>query len=138
MMTRRTFGDADVDAYLDGEMPVEEQADFEAWLAESPAERQRLAAYRADLRRLQAALDPVLDEAVPERLTAALNGAPRRRLVWWQAAAAVLIFAAGGGAGWYAAGLSGGPPAMAESTAERALTAHREFGRGSCRERVCA
>jgi len=126
-MTRRSFGDADLNAYLDGEMPVEEQADFEAWLAENPAERQRLAAYRADLRRLHEALDPVLDEAVPESIMAALNGARRRRLVWWQAAAAIVIFTAGGGAGWSVAQLAGPSPAIGQSTAERALTAHRVY-----------
>jgi len=126
-MTRRSFGDADLNAYLDGEMPVEEQADFEAWLAENPAERQRLAAYRAGLRRLHEALDPVLDEAVPESITAALNGARRRRLVWWQAAAAIVIFTAGGGAGWSVAQFAPPIPAMGESTAERALTAHRVY-----------
>ena len=127
-MPRRNFGDADLNAYLDGEMPVEEQAEFEAWLRENPAERQRLATCRADLRRLQEALDPVLEEAVPESMLAALNGSRRRaRAAWWQAAAAIVIFAAGGAAGWSVAQFAGPAPAMAEGTAERALTAHRVY-----------
>lgn len=125
-MTGRKFGDADLNAYLDGEMPVEEKSDFEAWLKENPAERQRLAAFEADIHRLRETLDPVLREPLPEDLMAALEskGNWRTRTPWWRVAAAIAIFAAGGAAGWVSAQL-GGPSAPAgESTAERALDAH--------------
>lgn len=128
MMPRRCFGDADLNAYLDGEMPVEEQAEFEAWLRENPAERQQLAAYRGNQRRLQEVLDPVLEEQLPESMLAALDGSRHSaRLAWWQAAAAIVIFAAGGGAGWSVAQFTGQAPTIGESTAERALTAHKVY-----------
>ncbi len=128
-MTERKFGDADLHAYLDGEMAAEERTDFEAWLNENPIERGRLDAFRIDLRRLRAELDPVLSEPVPERIVEALGDArtSRSRSVWWQAAAAVLVFAAGGAAGWFAAQSSRTSAFEEADTVEHALSAHRVY-----------
>jgi anti-sigma factor RsiW len=128
-MTERKYGDADLHTYLDGEMPAEERTEFEAWLNENPAERRRLDAFRDDVRRLRAELDPVLSEPMPERIVVALGdaGAVGSKSVWWQAAAAVLVFAAGGAVGWFAAQSSQSPVTIGSGTAEQALSAHRVY-----------
>ena len=99
--------DADLDAYVDGQLAASRVAAVEDVLARDPA----LAARVTDARRhnadLRDALDPWLTEPIPERLlaaaTAPARSAPdvaRRWLVPLAAAAATLMV--GLGAGWFA------------------------------------
>ncbi len=100
--------EADLSAYLDGELPVERRQMVEAWLAESDEARRRLAELRAVSDRLAAL--PRLQ--APDAITAALaraaeqrqlfgEDAPARRLGIYRAtvrilsAAAVLLVAVG-------------------------------------------
>lgn len=99
--------DADLDAYVDGQLAASRVAAVEDALARDPA----LVASVADARRhnadLRDALDPWLIEPIPERLLAAATDpvraapdAPRRWLLPMAAAAATLLV--GLGAGWFA------------------------------------
>jgi len=109
-MTGRPFTDRDIHMALDGELPAEERADFEAWLEANPEMKARNARFAADSTRLRGAFAGVLDEPVPERLTKPLTGERARsvptRWRWRAAAAAAVIFIAGGVAG-YLAGAGG-------------------------------
>lgn len=98
--------DADVNAYVDGQLASTRLPAVEEALARDPA----LAARVAELRRQNAALrdafDPWLEEAPPERLVAATAGVPLRRphpAARWIgpvfAAAATLVV--GIGLGWF-------------------------------------
>jgi len=94
--------EADLHAWIDGQLGAERAREIEAYLAERPEEAARLEAYRTRSRELRALFDPVLDEPVPSRLRAAARG-PRRAPAW-RAAAAVALVVAGAAGGWVARG----------------------------------
>ena len=97
--------EADLHAFVDGQLTPERQHEIAAYLASRPDEAQRVDSYRAQKRELRALFDPVLDEAVPARLLRAA----RPRTPWYlqRLAAGVLIAIASGATGW---GLRGGMP----------------------------
>ncbi|HEV2302948.1 MAG TPA: hypothetical protein VGR91_15385 [Stellaceae bacterium] len=112
-------------AYLDGELEMAERREVEAWLESDAAARERLAALANSANLLRLAYDPIVHEAVPERLIAAARGErahadaevialpPRRRIEWpqsrrqwWLAApiaASLFGLLLGGGAGYFGA-----------------------------------
>lgn len=98
--------EAELQAYVDGQLPAERQAQVEAHLAERPDEMQRVESYRAQKRELRALFDPVLDEALPQRL----KQAARPRTPWYaqRLVASLVIVAASatsGAAAWFARGV---------------------------------
>ncbi len=128
-MSRRDFSERDIHMALDGELPGEERADFEAWLDANPEMKAKSLRFEADGVRLRDAFAGVLDERVPDGMTRLVNGEPKRQTTgaprWRMAAAAVLLLALGAGGG-YLAGVGGvGPEAQAEDElAEDAIAAH--------------
>jgi anti-sigma factor RsiW len=72
--------DADLHAFLDGELPPERHRAVEAWLAAHPDARRRLESFREQQRALRRMFAPVLDEPLPEALiegqSASGSGAP--------------------------------------------------------------
>lgn len=96
MNYRTPITDADLHAYVDGELEPDRRREVEAYLREHP----EAAAEVEEHRRLNQALDtlysPVLDEPVP----AALAVRPRPHRLWRVAAAAAWLMA-GGGLGWF-------------------------------------
>ena len=97
--------EADLHAFVDGQLTPERQQEIAAYLASRPDEAQRVDSYRAQKRELRALFDPVLDEALPARLLRAA----RPRTPWYlqRLAAGVVIAIASGATGW---GLRGGMP----------------------------
>ncbi len=69
------FSDETVMAYADGELDAATCAALESAMALDAQLAQRVARHRALRGRLRAALDPVLDEPLPERLLASVRGA---------------------------------------------------------------
>jgi anti-sigma factor RsiW len=63
-------------AYLDGEIDNAERAEIEAWLDRDAAARHTLAGLSRSAELVRQAYDPVLREAVPERLAAAARRTP--------------------------------------------------------------
>jgi len=109
-MSRRVFTERDIHMALDGELPGEDSAAYEAWLAANPDMQARRDRYAGDVEALRAAFAGVLAEAVPARLTRAALGekslaTERPRSHWWFAAAAALLLALGGTGGYFAASL---------------------------------
>ncbi|MBL8397985.1 MAG: anti-sigma factor [Candidatus Accumulibacter sp.] len=103
--------DADLHAYVDGELPVDRQAQVADWLSTQPTAAARVLAYRAQKQALRDLFDPVLDEPWPpswHRYAASppplapLSQWSRWRHSWPALAAGCLLTLAGGSAGWLA------------------------------------
>ncbi|HEX2255324.1 MAG TPA: anti-sigma factor [Afifellaceae bacterium] len=127
MTGARVLGDAEMHAYLDGELSEEDRRTSEAWLADDPEARQRLAAFVADRERLSATLAPILQEPLPAGMQALLadGGDSRRRWNWWPIAASIALFGLGSLTGWTASEVLA--PRLAEPRpviAEQAIDAH--------------
>src|SRR3954471_5118601 len=105
--------EADLHAYADGKVSAERRAEIEAWLAARPDDAERVAAYREAAALLRAHYDPILSEAVPERLERAASGRPQRRGPSWRAVALA--------AGWTVFGAALGALAAWQIAATRPL-----------------
>lgn len=83
-MTERPepVSEADLHAYVDGQLSARRRAEVEAHLADDPRAARRVDAYRAVDRGVRALFDPMLGEPVPARLLHApsRHGAVRRSL----------------------------------------------------------
>lgn len=89
--------EAELHAYVDGQLPAERRAAVEDYLAAHPAEAERVRAYRRQNEQLHVLFDTALDEPVP----ATLQRPPARRVPGLTRAAALLAAAAVGGVlGW--------------------------------------
>jgi anti-sigma factor RsiW len=128
-MSRRDFNERDIHMALDGELPGEEYADYEAWLVANPDMAAKSRRFAVDGDMLRRAVSDVASEPIPPRMEQLLaeEDAPRRRLpssVWRAAAAAALL--AIGGLGGYFVGASGWNPVKAADSqvAEDAIEAY--------------
>lgn len=104
-----TITEADLHAYIDGQLSAERTREIESYLASRPDEMQRLEAYREQKHALRSLFDPVLDEPLPNRLMQSAR--PRMHWSMGQIAASVAIAVASGTLGW---GLRGGVAPSAE------------------------
>lgn len=131
MSDEAQVSEAELQAWVDGQLAPSRRAAVEAWIGARPEEAERLADERRLGAALRAAYDPVLGEPVPSRL----ERAARRRAAWRPYAVAaswvVLGFAAGLGAGWQLHGARPVPAAMLPGDpmimARRAAMAHATY-----------
>lgn len=129
-MIRRDFSERDIHMALDGELPADERAAYDAWLDANPEMKARSARFTADRQALRSAFAGVLDEPVPARLRKVVLGeAPVKAAVphsrWWLAAAAAVLLATGGFGGYFAGIDGAGQESPAEDRlAEQAIAAH--------------
>lgn len=114
--------DAELHAYVDGQLPAARVAAVEAWLAEHPDAQARTQAWRGQNAALRTLFDPVLDEPLPAPLTAPLAHRPTGLAL----AATVAAVAVGGVLGFALHGWLT-PPAQPALMAERAAVAHVVF-----------
>nr|WP_295838523.1 anti-sigma factor [uncultured Azospirillum sp.] len=136
--TRNPMTEAELHAWLDGELPEERLADVERHLADNPEIAQRFDRYRAQRSLLGQSFGPLIDQPLPDRLTppfaARDHAAPvpqrRGRGAWWgmAIAASLLMFVAGGAGGWLLRDRVGwrAEPLTAAFIAD-AVAAHRVF-----------
>ena len=113
-------------------MAQDRRANIDTYLAAHPEAAQRVSAYREQNTQLHGLFDPVMDEPIPERLSAAVApptvAAPRR----WpllRLAAAVAWMALGGLLGWNLRELPS--PATAPSNAPNTAAYAHTFARGA-------
>ena len=121
-MMKPDITEAELHAWLDGELPDARRSEVESFLAAHPDYSTRIDAYRRNDQALAARYDGVLDEAVPAHLK---SRPPRRRRSLLPYAAAAALFVVGGFAGWHLHALQGGArPGDSPSWARRAAVAH--------------
>ena len=121
-MSARDVTEADLHAWLDGELPQERRAEVEAYVAAHPDDAARLDAYRRNEQSLVARFDPVLVEEIPPRFRRPHRAPPRLAL---RVAAAMGWLVLGGIAGWNLHGLKGSElRSETPSWARRATVAH--------------
>lgn len=102
-MSTQPVTEAELQAYVDGQLPAARAAEVAQHLAQHEEDAQRVAAYRRQNETLRTAYDPLLAAAVPARLR---PGTPRR---WWAPvqpllrhyAIAAALMAVSGIAGWH-------------------------------------
>jgi anti-sigma factor RsiW len=118
-MKSAPIGETDLHAYVDGQLDAVRRAEVDAYLAAHPEVAALVEELRAQNQALHLSYDPVMNEPVPLRLTAAMQ---TRR--WPHGlAAGIAGLAFGGIAGWAAHGVMTPPPGPA-AFAARALSAH--------------
>lgn len=109
-MSQRPVDESELHAYVDGVLGEARRGEVAAWLAEHAEEAARVRAYQAQKAALRALFDPVLAEAVPERLLSpsvavdAQKGPIFGRWSLQRLAAGVLIGLLGAAGGWLAHG----------------------------------
>ncbi|PKR89010.1 anti-sigma factor [Pleomorphomonas diazotrophica] len=117
MNQRTTITEADLNAYVDGELTPERRAVVEAHLADHPVDRERVAAWREQTATLRSLYGHVAEETPPARLTPWRLAAERRRNLSRFAmatAAAMVLVVSGAVGGWVGRGLI--LPAQSEMT----------------------
>ncbi|MYN14516.1 anti-sigma factor [Pusillimonas sp. TS35] len=123
--------EADLHAYVDGQLGSERSGLVEAYIATHASARTQVEAWRRQNQLLRTALDDVQDEPIPLRLSLARK--PAR--TWWHALAAGLVCTAIGAlVAWQARGVWDAQQAVAvasavegERLAQRAAVAHQVF-----------
>jgi anti-sigma factor RsiW len=96
--------DADLNAYVDGQLAADRAAAVEDAIARDPDLASRVADFARQSADLRDAFDPWLGEPVPERLMAAATAPPARgRARWFAPTIAVAVsLVLGVGTGWFA------------------------------------
>lgn len=122
-MNQQRIDDAELQAYVDGRLPSSQRAAVEARLQGDAEAMARVAAYREQNRLLRAALEPMLAQPVPDRLSR-YRLRPRANTRWrYGAMAASLLLA--GAVGWFLRGqLQPAPAGLAQGLVQRAAQAH--------------
>ncbi|AYR25028.1 anti-sigma factor family protein [Herbaspirillum rubrisubalbicans] len=138
-MKTPAVSEEELHAYADGQLPAARASKIAAWLEQDPAhadDLQRVRAWRAQNRVLHAHYDPVLEEALPPRLAAAVlagsgdpaqhrRQAPANHSSWWRYAAMLLLTLAGGLGGWVAHDLAGSAKVRGAQASAPVLLAHQ-------------
>jgi anti-sigma factor RsiW len=127
MNAGRPITEEDFQAYVDRALDDRRQAEVEEYLAAHPDAAQRVAAYATQREALRAALAPIAQEPVPDRLNLArLVEARQHRHAhswlsgpgagpWRNIAAAVALVLVGGAGGWSMHGMAGKAPMNPEN-----------------------
>jgi anti-sigma factor RsiW len=114
-MNKHTINDADLHAYVDGQLTAAQSAEVAAYLLAHPQDAERVRVYQAQNQDLRELFNPVMNEAVPERLREWVSvpssvESSRRASVYmsrWslgRIAAGIMIAVVSGVGGWAAHG----------------------------------
>jgi anti-sigma factor RsiW len=119
-LEKYSVSEADLHAYVDGQLPADRRAEVERTMAEDLAMKERVACYLAINRLVRGRNDPVIDEAVPSRLIFAVKGRWRSaaNAAKFSGMAASLLLGIGigfGGHFLHEAGVAVGPDKVAAS-----------------------
>jgi anti-sigma factor RsiW len=129
MIELKNSEDWSLHAYADGEIAKQESRALDERLANDPEARAKVEAWRRQKAWLKEAFDPVLEEAVPSNIKAALRQRRGITLSPYAIAAALALLIIGGAAGWFANLQLNAPKAM--QFADLAIEAHEIYTRES-------
>ncbi|QEI05846.1 anti-sigma factor [Pigmentiphaga aceris] len=101
----RAVTEAELHAFVDGQLPPEQRDAIEDFLATHPAVRKQVEDWRAQNRAMKRLLDPVMDEPVPPRLAQA---AVAPSWPWRGIAAGFALVLVSAGSAWWARGVVDG------------------------------
>ncbi|WP_313952912.1 anti-sigma factor [Accumulibacter sp.] len=121
-MNKPAITEADLHAYVDGALSDARLAEVQAYLATRPQEAERVQAYRQQNEALHRLFDPVLDEALPERLR--VPSPARWRFAPLRQAAVLAWIALGGLIGWQLGSMQHAATNKHATLAQRAAIAH--------------
>jgi anti-sigma factor RsiW len=126
---RLSIGDADLHAYVDGELDQETHAEIEAWFAGHADDKAKVEAWKRQNAALHAGFDGVLDEPLPKSLRRTVGGGTMGRTapVWMRIAAAMALFALGAASGWGLNDWRGRGDEAAVRFVQRAMGAHAVY-----------
>lgn len=120
--------EADLHAYLDGELGPERRRAIEAHLASHPEEAARLESYRRHDLLIRRSFRPLAERPLPARLTRPLAYPARPWRRWTRAlaaaAAGLTLFALGAASGWYGRSLTETPTSAPRPFVADAFDAH--------------
>ena len=119
--------EAELLAYVDGQLPAARRVDAQAWLAANPEEAERIAAYGRQNEELRALFNPVLEEAVPGRLSQVVRRAVNWRTYAIAAGFMALGLAVGTLAGWQLHAQRTPVASTATGIARNAAVAHATY-----------
>ncbi len=127
MTEHKNSEDWSLHAYADGEIAGQECRVLDERLANDPEARAKVEAWRRQKAWLKEAFDPVLEEAAPSNIKAALRQRRGITLSPHAIAAALALLIVGGAAGWFASLQVNAPKAM--EFADFAIEAHEIYTR---------
>ena len=135
MTPERRISEAELHAYVDGELTAEDRAEVEALLAAAPAEAERVREYRELNEALGQRYAVGLDQPVPARMQKALaripaHGSARRPGLarrWASLAAVVLVAALAAAGGYFVRGLTMDARRPAAAFVNTAIGAHSVY-----------
>jgi len=124
-MSTQPVTEAELQAYVDGQLPSARAVEVAQHLAQHEEDAQRVAAYRRQSEALRTAFDPLLAEAVPARLR------PGRPRFWWlpvqRYAVAAALMAVSGISGWHMHAYVAGERTQTVYLARVAAVAHAVY-----------
>lgn len=124
-MSAHAVTEAELQAYVDGQLPATRAAEVEQHLAQHEDDAERVAAYRRQNEALRTAYDPLLAAAVPARLRAVT--ARRGGFSWQRYAVAAALMAVSGIAGWQLRAYVAGERTQTVYLARVAAVAHAVY-----------
>ena len=122
--------EAELHAFVDGELPDDRKEAVANWLAAHPSEAATIAAWRAQADAIRARYGATVEEPVPPRLKLEQimkHETGRHSIAALAAAAAVAAFVVGGGVGWFARGASAAAPSGFAAITAEALDAYKLY-----------
>lgn len=119
--------EAELHAYVDGELAADRREAVEAWLAAHPDDAALVIAWQKQADAIRARYGAVASEPIPQRLSLDRLARNDRRWRGAAAAAAVAAFLIGGVIGWMARGASAAAPGNSDLFTAEALNAHRLY-----------
>ncbi len=125
--TMKTLTESDLQAYTDGKLDPLRLGEVETWLAAHPDDAERVATYRQQNAALHALFDPVLNEAIPQRLTRPERQPWSMLFPQLRYAAVAAWLAIGATLGWFLHGAQESGPAASMALAHQAALAHAVY-----------
>jgi len=119
--------EAELNAYVDDELPADRRSAVEAWLATHPDDAAKVAVWRQQIELIRERFGHLADETPPRRLAIEHLAQRRYGAIAAAIAATVAAFLIGAGAGWSARGIEVASPSELTRFTTDALVAYRLY-----------